>query len=369
MSDYEGRLERLRVQMDMLGASGAVLAGTDQMRYLTGWQEGGHERFVGLLIPANGEPAFLVPSMNAPQAKTNLAAIDNVVGWDDATGWKEAARTLMHAWASEGLVLVDDELQSAHLLGLQSLFPFAKFAAVGETMARLREIKTAEELDAMQRAATMIDEIFEESVGQLRAGITEMEFADIILNAIKGRGSRSSFSPLICFGPNSALPHHHTGSRKLQAGDIVIIDIGCLADGYASDITRTVAFGEPADPDARTVYGIVSKAHWSARETAKPGVTGEAVDDAARAVITEAGYGPQFVHRTGHGIGLSTHEPPNMVQGNAAPIQPGMCFSIEPGIYLPGRFGVRIENIVTVTQDGVRSLNAEVEKELRIIQP
>jgi Xaa-Pro aminopeptidase len=369
MSDFAGRLQALRRQLQAENAAGAVLAGTDQMRYLTGWQEGGHERFVGLFVPTQGEPAFLVPAMNALQAQTTPAGISQVVGWEDATGWRNAAKALMQSWAANGLVLVDDELHSVHLLGLETLFPNAKFAAIGETMARLREIKTPEELDAMQRAATMIDEIFEESLGRLREGMAEAEFADLILNAIRRRDSRPSFSPLICFGSNSALPHHHTGSRKLQRGDIVIIDIGCLVDGYASDITRTVSYGAPSDPDAQGVYGIVSRAHWTARETAKPGVTGEAVDGAARNVITEAGHGPQFLHRTGHGIGLSTHEPPNIVKGNTAPLQPSMCFSVEPGIYLPGRFGVRIENIVTVTQDGVRSLNAEASRELRILMP
>ncbi|HLK58732.1 MAG TPA: M24 family metallopeptidase, partial [Chthonomonadaceae bacterium] len=149
--------------------------------------------------------------------------------------------------------------------------------------------------------------------------------------------------------------------------DVVIIDIGCTANHYASDITRTVAFGAPTDPDAATVYEIVYKAHHTAREAAKPGVSGEQVDAAARKVIADAGYGEYFIHRTGHGIGLSTHEPPNIVRGNIAPLQPGMCFSIEPGIYLPGRFGVRIENIVTMTPDGVRSLNAEVSPTLRIV--
>jgi Xaa-Pro aminopeptidase len=140
-----------------------------------------------------------------------------------------------------------------------------------------------------------------------------------------------------------------------------------MCDSYCSDITRTVAFGRPADPAAPAVYEIVSQAHWAARDAAEPGVTGEQVDAAARKVITDAGYGPQFVHRTGHGIGLSGHEPPYIVGGNTAPLQPGMCFSIEPGIYLPGRLGVRIENIVTMTPDGVRSLNAEAPRQLRVI--
>ncbi len=148
---------------------------------------------------------------------------------------------------------------------------------------------------------------------------------------------------------------------------MVIIDIGCTWHNYCSDITRTVAFGEPSDPDAKRVYEIVNQAHWAARNAVKPGETCEAVDAAARNIIEQAGYGEYFVHRTGHGIGLSGHEPPDINTGVSTPLQPGMCFSIEPGIYLEGRFGVRIENIVTVTAEGGRSLNADAAQELRII--
>lgn len=368
MSDFKGRIARLQELMQKQGAALAVLAGTDQMRYLSGWREGGHERFVGLLVPAKGDPAFVVPAMNAPQAKKTPVGITNVLGWDDATGWKGDVQSLLAQWQiAEGTALIDDEMHSVHLLDLQALFPGLRFVAAGETMTRLREIKTEAELAAMQKAADMIDEIYEESLGKLAEGMTELDFADVILAAIKKRGSQPSFPPLICFGPDAALPHHHTGDRKLQRGDIVIIDIGSIADGYASDITRTVSFGTPSDPDAARIYSIVNQAHWQARNTAHPGVSGEAVDAAARKVITDAGYGPQFLHRTGHGIGLSTHEPPNIVKGNTAPLQPGMCFSIEPGIYLSDRFGVRIENIVTMTENGVRSFNADAPTELRVV--
>ena len=234
-------------------------------------------------------------------------------------------------------------------------------------MCRLREVKTEEELLAMERAAGIIDNVFEDVATQLYDGMTEEDLSDRVLAAIRVRGSSPSFRPLICFGPNAALPHHHTGSTPLQPGDVVVIDIGCVAEGYASDITRTVSFGEPADPDVWSIYDLVFRAHTAARAVARPGITGEAVDAAARDVITAAGYGDRFVHRTGHGIGLSVHEPPNIVKGNREPLRPAMCFSVEPGIYLPGRFGVRIENIVTVIESGVRSLNAEPDPVIRIL--
>lgn len=371
MNDYQNRIARLQSLLKEQGTDLAILAGTEQMRYLTGWREGGHERFVGLFIPAEGEAAFVVPAMNAPQATLTPARIDRVLGWEDATGWHEAVRTIvepvLHGSAGVGQVVVDDEMHSVHLLALQDQFPQARFRAIGPTMAQLRQIKTDAELDAMTRAAHLIDRIFEETLPELRVGVTETDIADVVKGLIKRHNSTPSFSPLICFGANAALPHHHTGDTALKRGDIVIIDIGCTADGYASDITRTVAFGAPTDTDAARVYEIVFQAHTAARQTAQPSVSGEEVDGAARRVITEAGFGPQFLHRTGHGIGLSCHEPPNMVAGNREPLAPGMCFSVEPGIYLSGRFGVRIENIVTVTADGVRSLNAEPSPTLRIV--
>jgi Xaa-Pro aminopeptidase len=234
-------------------------------------------------------------------------------------------------------------------------------------MTNLREVKTPEELDAMAAAARLIDVICEEAIAELSEGMTERELQDVIYAAFKRHQTRPAFTPLVCFGANGAMPHHSSGDTPLKRGDIVIIDIGCLWEGYPSDITRTVAFGEPRDAEAVRVYEIVNAAHWDAREAARVGVTGAEVDAVARKVITDAGYGPQFIHRTGHGIGLSTHEPPDIVSSNTRPLQPGTCFSIEPGIYLPGRFGVRIENIVTMTTDGVRSLNSDAPRRLRIV--
>ena len=368
--DYAERIARLQELLRTQHTALAILAGTDQMRYLTGWREGGHERFVGLFVPAQGEAAFLVPAMNARQAQENRAGITEALGWKDETGWLAQAQTLLTSYAvgPGDIVLVDNELHSVHLLALQGLAPGVNFQPAGHVMTAMRQIKSDDELTALETAAKLIDTIFEETVAELREGMTELDVSDWVHAACKRHNTSVSFSPLICFGANGSHPHHHTGDTQLKRGDTVIIDIGCLCEHYASDITRTVSFGEPSDPDARKIYGIVSAAHWAARQAAKPNANGETVDAAARQVITDAGYGDYFVHRTGHGIGLSTHEPPDMVAGSVTPLAPGMCFSVEPGIYLPERFGVRIENIVTVTESGVRSLNAEADRELRIIE-
>lgn len=366
MADYAQRIARIQEELRKSGLGAAVLAPTDQMRYLSGWCEDGHERLIALLVPTVGEPAFVVPEMNAAQARENPAGIPIVLGWKDSTGWHGIVKETLESWRLNGTGLaIDDELDAVHLLDLQRLLPGAPCVAAGDVMARLREIKSTDEIVAMTRSAAVTDAVYEETLDCLRAGMTEVELQEAIAAAYKRRGTWPEFA-LVCFGPNSALPHHHTGESRLNLGDVVIMDIGCKIDDYASDITRTVAFGEP-DPEARAVYEVVSRAHNAAFSAIRPGVTCEEVDAAARTVIEQAGYGDRFIHRTGHGIGLSTHEPPYIVEGNRQQLKTGMCFSDEPGVYLPGRFGVRIENIVTVTPDGARSLNAAAPGSLLVV--
>lgn len=336
------------------------------MRYLTGWAESGHERLLVLWVPAVGEPVFLVPGINAAQAERNPAGLRDVRGWGDAEGWDSAFLALLTE-AGEGAILIDEEMQAGHLLALQALAPERTFQSASALMTGLRQCKTAAELDALTRSGAVTDAVYAECLPLLREGITEREVKEAVAKAYERRGTRPEFA-IIAFGENTALPHHASGDRALRRGDLVIMDIGCRVDDYFSDITRTVAFGEP-EPEARKVYEIVYRAHQAAFAAGRPGVTGEAIDRAARDVIEAAGYGQFFIHRTGHGIGLSGHEPPNIVAGNTQPVEVGMCFSDEPGIYLPGRFGVRIENCVTVIADGLRSLNAAPPAELLVIEP
>ncbi len=366
MSIYTDRIQRVQELLRESNTAAAVFAPSDQMRYLTGWAESGHERFLALLVPAEGDPVFVVPAMNAPQAKRNPAGIRNVVGWPDSEGWLKPVQRLLRRWkVSRRALLIDDDLASVHLLDLQTLAPRSPCAAAGPVMQTLREIKSADELDTLERSAKLTDSVYEETVQQLREGMTEEDFQDVVAQSYKARGTRPAFA-IICFGANTALPHHHPGQAKLKRGNVVIMDIGCVLDDYYSDITRTVVFGRPK-PLVSEVYGIVHNAYRAALEFGKPGVTGEQVDSAARHVIDDAGYGKYFIHRTGHGIGLSGHEPPNIVKGNIQPLRAGMCFSDEPGIYLPGKFGVRIENIVKVTNSGLRSLNAEPPAAIQVV--
>ncbi|HXG23558.1 MAG TPA: Xaa-Pro peptidase family protein, partial [Chthonomonadales bacterium] len=344
---------------------GAIFAPTAQMRYLIGWAEPGHERLIALFVPATGEPALVVPSINVAQARENRAGIADVRAWADAQGWQGVVAELLEAWHLEGRGLaIDDELPSGHLLHIQRLAPNVPYVPAGELMARLRAIKSPEEIVWMEQSAAITDAVYEECLSALREGITEVELQDVIATAYARHGTKPAFA-IVCFGPHSALPHHRPGSARLKPGDIVIIDIGCVWEEYFSDMTRTIAYGEP-DPEARRVYEIVYAAHRAAFRAIKPGVPCEEVDAAARRVISEAGYGEYFIHRTGHGLGLSEHEAPYIVAGNRQPLHEGMCFSDEPGIYLEGRFGVRIENTVTVTAEGARYLNAKPPEKLPV---
>ncbi len=370
MNEFQNRIAKLQAGFAAEDIQLMVISASDQMRYLTGWLEHGHERLIALLVPASGEPVFVVPAMNVPQASKNQAGIEQIIGWTDEIGSEAVLASLFDKFQLSGSsprILIDDELAASHLLTIQSLLPNGKYFAAGSHLAAQRQIKSDEEIISLTAAAHLIDEIFEEAVEILRTGISEIDVQQYLLDCFKRKKTSPSFNPLVCFGENTAVPHHSSGERTLKPGDMIILDIGCTSEFYASDITRTIAFGEPADPDASSVYSIVSKAHHDARASIKPGITAESIDSAARNEITSAGFGEYFIHRTGHGIGISTHEPPYIVQGNKTLITSGMCFSVEPGIYIPGRFGVRIENIVTVTAAGVLSLNAEPEIDLRIL--
>ena len=229
----------------------------------------------------------------------------------------------------------------------------------------LRAIKDSRELELLAAAAAAVDVCAEEICGARFAGRSEREVGAVLASLLREHGhSRVDFT-VVGSGPNGANPHHELSDRMIEMGDMVVLDFGGVRDGYGSDITRTVHVGEPTDEE-REVYEVVRLAQQAGFDAVRPGAACEDVDRAARQVIIDAGYGEHFIHRTGHGIGLTVHEPPYMIEGETRPLTPGMCFSVEPGIYLDGRFGVRIEDIVTVTDAGGRRLN-KASRELRTV--
>jgi D-alanyl-D-alanine dipeptidase len=253
-----------------------------------------------------------------------------------------------------------------HLLGLQERLPGARFEAISRALPMLRAVKDDDEIDRLAAAGAAADATFEDILRAPFAGRTESEVAADLARLLREHGHAQVDFTLVASGPNGANPHHEPGDRTIGDGDMVVLDFGGLLDGYGSDTTRTVHVGEPTDEE-HEVFDVVKRAQQAAFEAVAVGVPLQEIDRVARAVITDAGYGDYFIHRVGHGIGMTTHEPPYLVEGEQQPMTAGMCFSIEPGIYLPGRFGVRIEDIVVATPTGASRLNNS-SRELHLVR-
>jgi D-alanyl-D-alanine dipeptidase len=260
---------------------------------------------------------------------------------------------------------ISDNAWAMHLLGLQGLLPGTSYASLTVALPMLRAVKDAAELERLAAAGAAADATYEQILAVRFSGRRESEVAADLARLLREHGHEQVDFTIVASGPNGANPHHEASDRVIQRGDMVVLDFGGLRHGYGSDTSRTVHVGEPTDEERR-VHDVVREAQEAGFRAVRPGVACQEVDRAARAVITEAGYGEYFIHRTGHGIGVTTHEPPYMIEGEERPLVPGMCFSVEPGIYLPGRFGVRIEDIVTVTEQGGRRLNG-TRREMMVV--
>lgn len=363
---FQQRTHSCQVLMAERGVDLLVLFPGPNLLYLTGFREEPAERMLLTLIPAQGEPCLIVPQLYEEHLRRDSWIEDLRVWQDGEDPVALLGKTIGEKAPSPRRVLVDDRLWAQFLLPLQRVCPEAVFETASSILSELRMRKDPEELALMRRAAAVADEVFDWVCAQAIEGLTERELAAMIEAEMRRLGGEgTAFETLVASGPNGALPHHRAGTRRIQKGDLVILDYGCRIGGYHSDITRTVACGPPAE-EARKIYEIVREAQERAVQAVRPGVPAQEIDGVARSVITEAGYGERFIHRTGHGIGLEVHEPPYLVEGNALPLEAGMAFSVEPGIYLPGRFGVRIEDIVVVTSEGVERLN-QADLELRIL--
>lgn len=335
------------------------------MGYLKGLHEGGGERLLGLFVHRSGRHRLICPALSENQARRG--GVEDVWSWRDGEDAFALVQQTAAEWGvAEGRWAIDDETRAQHVLALQEALPGHNFVRGGLLVAELTQHKTKQECDDLDHAGRIADEAFAESLPQFKAGMTERQCAAILIDAMIKRGGKPTFC-IIAAGPLGAEPHHETDETVIAEGDVVVIDWGCTFNGYNADSTRTVSFGEPRDPDARRVYDLVFRAQKAARDLIRPGVSFQDIDRAARRVIDDAGFGEYFNHRTGHGLGLRGHEDPNVVEGNAQLLEPGHVFSIEPGIYLPGRFGVRIENIVVVTETGHHSFNGEPPAELVIL--
>ncbi|MGW2817526.1 M24 family metallopeptidase [Streptomyces sp. NPDC001415] len=353
--DYRARMARAAQSAADAGLAGVLVAPGPDLVYLTGYQPTAiTERLTVLVLAAGQDPVLVVPTLEAPDAAhAPGAAALTLRDWTDGKDPYTVTAPLLDV---DGRFGVSDNAWAMHLLGLQKELPGTSYVALTEALPMLRAVKDEHELARLEAAGAAADEAYGEIVKVGFAGRKETEVAaDLAALLMKYGHSQVDFT-VVGSGPNGANPHHEAGDRTIEHGDMVVLDFGGLKHGYGSDTTRTVHVGEPGVAERR-VHDVVREAQQAGFEAVRPGAACQDVDRAARAVIADAGYGEYFIHRTGHGIGVTTHEPPYMIEGEERPLVPGMCFSIEPGIYLPGRFGVRIEDIVTVTDDGGRRLN------------
>ncbi|MGW6129904.1 aminopeptidase P family protein [Cellulomonas sp. NPDC055163] len=363
-ADYAARMARVVTDARAAGLDGVLVTPGPDLVWLTGYRPTAlTERLTMLLLLEDREPTLLVPTLERPDAEGAVgAAAATLVDWTDGADPYAAASALLRP---DGRYGVSDNAWALHLLSLQTALPATAYDSLTRRLPMLRAVKDAAELARLAAAGAAADATYEEIVTVRFAGRRETDVAGDLADLLRGFGHEQVDFTVVGSGPNGANPHHEAGDRTIEVGDCVVLDFGGLLAGYGSDTSRTVCVGEPS-AEVREVHEVVRLAQQAGVEAVRPGVACQEVDRAARRVITDAGFGEQFIHRTGHGIGVTTHEPPYMIEGEELPLVPGMCFSVEPGVYLAGRFGVRIEDIVTVTQDGGRRLN-DSARDLRVV--
>lgn len=351
--EYLERQERARRYMREAGINAVMIAGGTSLDYFTGTRWGTSERLFAAIIPAKGELAFVSPAFEKDRAMEQIKFAADVRTWqEDESPYRLVAQILKDRGVTAGKLGIEETMDFRFSNGVAHAAPALEIVSADEVTARCRRIKTAHELELMRLANQITLKSYDIAFKSLREGMTHNELGQKIAAAHREMGAPGG--ALVLFGPWSALPHGTSTPQKLKEGDIVLVDGGCSVMGYQSDITRTTVFGKPSEKQLK-VWDIVKRAQAAALKAARPGVACEDVDAAARRVIEEAGYGPgykYFTHRVGHGIGMDGHEWTYLVRGNKTKLEAGMTFSDEPGIYLPGEFGVRHEDIMVITEAG-----------------
>lgn len=354
------RLQRLTEQITAHGLDGLALMPGPNLTYISGIHTHVSERPILLFIPADDDPAIIIPSLEAMKARDAGISADRIFDWNDADGYHGAfQQACAHLELADYMLGVEAlHMRVLELQLLQRYAPGLQIAHAEPALAALRSVKDADEIAAMEKAIAIAEKGLQRLIPRIKIGLSERQIAAMLTQELLASGAESiAFGPIVAGGPNSASPHAMPTNRAIRAGDLLVIDWGVYVDGYPSDITRTLAVG-PIDDELRRIYEVVKMANEEARRAVRPGVTGHQVDRVARDVIEDAGYGEFFFHRTGHGLGLEVHESPDMSQVNHEPIAAGNVFTIEPGIYLAGRGGVRIEDNVVATADGSRTLTS-----------
>jgi Xaa-Pro aminopeptidase len=347
---FRPRIARAQGALRASAAEFLLIPASADFRWLTGAVVRSTERLLCLVVPAEGEPFCVVPGLEADALAHECPWLERVAWADHEDGFGMLAARL--GLERPRTLLLGEGFRVTPLLALTAR---ATCRPAAPAIAPLRAVKDAAELAHLVEAGRHADQIVMEAAEHMRPGMTELEVARFVVQRFEELGDTEPWV-IVASGPNSALPHHMSSRRRLAEGEVVILDVGAYTEGYGSDITRTFWLGTPP-AEAEKVYAVVDEARRAGIAAARAGVPCESVDRAARAVIERAGYGPAFLHRTGHGVGLEVHEPPYLVSGNGSALEAGNVHSVEPGIYLAGRFGVRLEDLVAVEPGGARRLN------------
>ena len=344
---FAARRERASAALRERGLSALLLSAGSDLAYLAGYRIHGSERLTCLVVPASGAATLVVPALEAPRATVAAPGLAQR-SWQETEDPYALVASLV---GGSGNVAVSDQMWALFVLHLQSALGGRGFELASSVTRELRMRKDKIERDALRAVAEAADRAYGRILDAPFAGRREQEVAADLAAALRDEGHDEVAFTIVASGPNGASPHHQTGDRVIATGETVVLDFGGTREWYCSDITRTVVVGA-AEIEMTRVHDTVRRAQEAGYKAARSGASAESVDAASRKVITDAGYGKFFIHRTGHGIGLDGHEHPYLVSGNRETLGPGMSFSIEPGIYLPGRFGVRIEDIAIIGDDG-----------------
>jgi Xaa-Pro aminopeptidase len=353
---YADRLTRAAEAASTRALDALLVTPSIDYRYLLGYNPPPLERLTCLVIRPGSAPVLVMPRLELPlalQELDELADRIDAVPWDEGTDPYQAVRGLLVGARRVG---IQDQMWARHALRLRAALDPVELVEAGPALSALRRIKTDAEVFRLRRAAQVADTVMLAATGTPLTGTTERELSEKIRHLLVLYGHETADFAIVGSGPNSASPHHVPTERVISDGDAVVIDLGGTRLGYCSDTTRTAFCGDPPR-EFEELHAVLQRAQAAACASVRPGVTAASVDAVARDVITEAGYGELFIHRTGHGIGMETHEEPYIIDGNDEVLEPGMAFSVEPGIYLPDRWGARIEDIVVVTADGGERLN------------
>ncbi len=359
--NYRSRIARARDEMQAAGIDAVCLSIGSDLPYLTGFRAHPFERLTMLVLTVTGESVVVVPTLEAPLISPVEDAFE-IRPWNET---EQPIAIVSDILGAAKTIAVGSETWSRFTLALQDADSSRRWIDAEEIMARLRIVKSKDEVDLLRAAGATVDRVAESLDEMQFSGRTELELSREITQRTIDAGHESVEFCIVASGPNGASPHHAPADRVVAPGDAIVVDFGGYQNGYCSDTTRNFVVGSPPD-GYEHAYAVLHDAQRTATEAVAPGVTTESIDAVARGVIDDAGYGDRFIHRLGHGIGLDVHERPYLVEGDTTVLEPGMTFSIEPGIYTPGSWGMRIEDIVTVTETGVESLNTS-NRNFRIV--